>query len=45
MLAIGMFDLCALGLVLTGLEALRVVKSGDSTVETYKYCVPVEDFG
>ena len=35
----------ALGLVLAGLEALRVVKSGAPTVETYKCCVPVEDFG
>ena len=35
----------ALGLVLAGLEALRVVKSGAATVETYKYCVPLEDLG
>ena len=35
----------ALGLVLAGLEALRAVKSGAATVETYKYCVPFEDLG
>ena len=31
--------------MLAGLEALRVVKSGAAAVETYKYCVPVEDLG
>ena len=35
----------ALGLVLAGLEALRAVKSGAATVETYKCCVPLEDLG
>ena len=45
MVAIDISDLCALGLVLAGREALRVVKSGAATVETYKYCVPVEDLG
>ena len=39
---IGLRDL---GLVLAGLEALTVVKSGAATVETYKYCVPLEDLG
>ena len=38
-------DLRALGLVLAGLAALRVVKSGAATVETHKYCVPLEDLG
>ena len=37
--------LCALGLVLAGIEVLRVVKSGAATVETHKYCVPFEDLG
>ena len=45
LLAIDISDLYALGLVLAGLEALRVVKSGAATVETYKYCVPLEDLG
>ena len=45
MVAIDISELCALGLVLAGREALRVVKSGAATVETYKYCAPVEDFG
>ena len=43
--AIDISDLCALGLVLAGLEALRAVKSGAATVETYKYCVPLEELG
>ena len=33
------------GLVLAGLEALRAVKFGAATVETYKRCVPLEDLG
>ena len=41
----GSVALCVIGLVLAGLEALRAVKSGAATVETHKYCVPVEDFG
>ena len=35
----------AVGIVLAGLEALRAVKSGAATVETYKYCMPLEDLG
>ena len=35
--AIDISDLCALGLVPVGIEALRAVKSGAATVETYKY--------
>ena len=35
----------AVGLVLAGLEALRVVKSGAAAVGTYKCCVPLEDLG
>ena len=35
----------ALGLFLAGLEALRAVKSGAATVDTYKLCVPLEDSG
>ena len=38
-------ELRAIGLVLARLEALRVVKSGAATVETYKWCMPLEDFG
>ena len=45
MVAIDISELCAIGLVLAGREALRVVKSGAATVETYKYCVPLEDLG
>mgnify|MGYP001177923988 FL=1 len=45
MVAIDISDLCALGLVLAGLEALRAVKSGAAAVYTYKYCVPLEDLG
>ena len=45
MVAIDISDLCALGLVLAGREALRAVKSGAATVETYKYRVPLEDLG
>ena len=45
MVAIDIFELCALGLVLVGREALRVVKSGAAAVDTYKYCAPVEDLG
>ena len=37
MVAIDISELCALGLVLAGREALRVVKSGAATVDTYKY--------
>ena len=37
MVAVDISDLCAVGLVLAGREALRVVKSGAATVETYKY--------
>ena len=29
--------MCAIGLVLAGREALRAVKSGAATVDTYKY--------
>ena len=38
-------ELRAVGLILARLEALRVVKSGAATVETYKFCVPLEDLG
>ena len=38
-------DLCALGLVLAGLEALRAVRAGEAAVDTYKYCAPFEDLG
>ena len=38
-------ELRAIGIVLARLEALRVVKSGAATVETHKYCMPLEDFG
>ena len=45
LLAIDISDLCAFGLVLAVLDALRVVESGAATVETYKYCVPLENLG
>ena len=45
MVAIDISELRALGLAPAGREALRAVKSGAATVETYKYCVPVEDLG
>ena len=45
MVAIDISELCALGVVLAGRDALRAVKSGAATVETYKYCVPLEDLG
>ena len=35
----------AIGLVLAGLEALRAVKFGAATVETYMCCAPLEDLG
>ena len=45
MAPVGIFELRAIGLVLPRLEVLRVVKSRAATVETYKCCMPVEDFG
>ena len=45
MVAIDISDLCAVGLVLAGLEAFRAVKSGAATVETGECCVPLEDLG
>ena len=45
MFAIDVSNFCALGLVLAGLEALRVVTSAAAAVEPCNYCAPLEDLG
>ena len=45
MAPVEIFELRAIGLVLSRLEALMAVKSRAATAETHRCCMPVEDFG
>ena len=38
-------ELRVVGIGFVRLEALRAVKSGAATMDTHKYCMPLEDFG